>query len=142
MPPIDDNVVVRLEFLTHRITDISPLRALPRLRHLVCADSRAGNGRLVDLSPRKEMKLQFLNCNFTRVADLSPLHGIPLRQLHCTATEVHDLTPLQGMPLTFLTCDIRGEETLAFLRTFPQLQTINQQPAAKFWVATKASRVK
>jgi hypothetical protein len=203
---IEDNVVVRLEFLSDHITDISPLRALPRLKHLACAGSRAGKGRLADLSPLKDMKLQVLNCNFTRVADLAPLHGMPLRQLHCTATEVKDLTPLQGMPLlvlgcggnpdlkdlsplkgmplqtlhmqmtgvsdltplrgmrlaslairgtrvkdlsplkgmplTFIACDIRGEETLGFLRTFPGLQTINQQPAAKFWAAAKASRVK
>src|SRR4051812_45731490 len=90
---IDGGVVTWLTFLTENVTDISPVRALPGLRHLNCG-GYTGKGRLADLTPLKDMKLTYLDCYRTQVSDLSPLKDLPLTVLGCGETQVSDLTPL------------------------------------------------
>jgi len=97
-PTIDFLDVAGLQFATDKVTDISPVRALSRLKTLVCEGSD-GNGRLSDLSPLQGMQLTFLVFWSNPVADLSPLKGMPLEVLGCDMTAVSDLSPLIGMPL-------------------------------------------
>jgi serine/threonine protein kinase/Leucine-rich repeat (LRR) protein len=98
----EGDVVTGLTFLTDKVTDISPLRALRGLNALDCQGSDAGKGMLADLSPLRDMKLTNLICYSTQVSDLSPLKGMPLTGLACGGTQVSDLSPLKGMPLGFL----------------------------------------
>lgn len=95
--------LVRLEFVTDEVTNISPLRALTKLRTLVCMGSGGEQpGRLEDLSPLRGLSLTSLHCGRTRVADLTPLKGMPLETLDCSDSQVRDLSPLAEMPLRHL----------------------------------------
>jgi WD40 repeat protein/serine/threonine protein kinase len=100
-------VATELEFLTDNVTDITPVRALTALRRLNVRGSGAlqdRNGKLADLSPLKDMKLTYLQCNRTQVSDLSPLKDMKLTELRCGQTQVSDLSPLKDMKLTYLYC--------------------------------------
>ena len=122
---IDHNVVVELCFITDHVTDISPVRALPGLKVLVCSGSDRGKGQLADLSPLANLKLTQLYCGLNRVSslaplrnlkliefgcdhtlvsDLEPLKNMPLKSLYCSSTRISDLKPLKNMPLTRLSC--------------------------------------
>src|SRR5207253_2438619 len=63
-PTIENEVVTGLTFFTDRITDISPVRALPRLTALDCRGGRV-RGTFADLTPLKGMQLNKLNCEVT-----------------------------------------------------------------------------
>ena len=103
---IEGGVVTALSFLSDNVADISPVRALQRLRSLNCNGTYPDKGKLSDLSPLKGMPLTHLQCKYTRVSDLSPLKGMPLTELFCEHTQVSDLSPLKGMPLVSLNCGI------------------------------------
>ncbi len=103
-PTIENGVVTRLDFVSDHVTRLSPVQALPALKHLACGGSDWGKSRLTDLSPLKGMKLTEFQCSVTPVSDLSALEGMLLTSLDCFGTRVTDLSPLKGMPLTFLTC--------------------------------------
>jgi hypothetical protein len=107
---IEGGVVANLEFLTDKVTDISPLAALTGLRKLKCYGSAAqgrwdipGKGQLADLSPLHDLKLVSFSCVRTRVTDLSPLKNMKLTSLDCgAATKLDDLAPLKDMKLDYL----------------------------------------
>ena len=107
-PGIENGVVTEFGFDVEKVMDISPVRALARLRFLRSMkktgldDKR--KGELVDLTPLAGMSLHGLNCSGTKVFDLSPLHGMPLADLNCGATLVSDLSAVRGMPLNRLQC--------------------------------------
>jgi tRNA A-37 threonylcarbamoyl transferase component Bud32 len=98
---IDGSVVTELRFSGDNVADISPVRALERLKTLACTGSW-DKRKLEDLSPLRGLKLTFLNCSFSKVSDLSPLAGMPLVELWCNQTPVSNLSPLRGMTLTRL----------------------------------------
>ncbi|MFA6564488.1 MAG: protein kinase [Verrucomicrobiia bacterium] len=98
---IEGGQVIELSFSSAGVTDISALRALPRLRKLQCAGS-PDSRTLTDLSPLRGMALEFLDCSYSQVSDLTPLKGMPLQHLNCGGSHVTDLTPLKGAPLTRL----------------------------------------
>jgi hypothetical protein len=102
---IEGGAVTDLEFCSDNVADISPVRALQRLKSLECGGSWAGKGSLSDLSPLRGMPLAELECGNTAVSDLSPLRGMPVENLSCHHTQVSDLSPLRGMPLVGLNCD-------------------------------------
>jgi hypothetical protein len=108
-PWMENGVVIGFGFSTENVTDISPVRALERLRVLSLGGgdnwSRRTGSKLSDLSPLQGMHLTDLECIHTQVSDLSPLEGMPLKELICSATKVSDLSPLKGMPLWRLYCD-------------------------------------
>jgi Leucine-rich repeat (LRR) protein len=118
VPVIENGVVTELRFSADNVMDISPVRALAGLRDLDCS-SFDGSGKLVDLSPLKDMKLEVLNCSGTQVSDLTPLKGMPLMHLYCGATQVSDLTPLEGMPLVVLYCGGTQVSDLTPLKGMP-----------------------
>ena len=105
-PRIDFLDVTGLEFVTDHVTDISPVRALVKLKTLTCIGSSSagtGSGQLADLSPLAGMKLTSLTCYHNQTSDLSPLESMPLTYFRCDGTKVSDLSPLKGMSLTTLT---------------------------------------
>src|SRR5258707_1367504 len=77
-PKIDFLDVAELQIVVDSVTDISPVRALPRLKSLRCIGSGKGLAKLADLSPLTGMPLTSLDCYFPHVSDLSPLRGMPL----------------------------------------------------------------
>ncbi|HEY7311294.1 MAG TPA: protein kinase [Gemmataceae bacterium] len=82
-PTIENGIVTGLVFSTDQVSDISPVRALTKLRSLDCCGSEVGRGRLSDRS-------------------LLPLRGLPLTNLRCIYSPVSDLSSLKGMKLTGL----------------------------------------
>jgi serine/threonine protein kinase/Leucine-rich repeat (LRR) protein len=103
-PWIENGMVRCFGLNTDNVTDISPLRALERLRSLSLGGSWFAKGILSDLSPLKGMPLTDLWCYGAKVSDLSPLEGMPLTRLDCHDTRVSDLSPLKGKLLTYLSC--------------------------------------
>jgi serine/threonine protein kinase len=98
----EHGVVTEIVVETDRITDISPLRALPGLLSMTCDGSGSRTARLPDFSPLRGMPLRQLNCSDSDVADLSPLTGLKLVNITADFTKVTDLSPLKGMKLTYL----------------------------------------
>jgi hypothetical protein len=118
-PNIENGVVTGFGFRTDNVTDISPVRALQRLRALYCGGTDRNNCKFSDLSPLKGMPLTNLSCGLTQVSDLSPLTGMLLTSLDCGKTRVCDLPPLKGMPLTQLYCAYTRVADLSALRGMP-----------------------
>jgi hypothetical protein len=92
-PKIEGGSITGLGFLSDKVFDISPVRALSALRRLSC-NSTYRRGRLADLSPLAGMQLTNLAFKDTQVADLSPLKGMPLVDLYGPVSNVSDLSPL------------------------------------------------
>ncbi len=132
-PTIANDVVTGLEFPADEVTDLSPVRALPGLKRLVCRGSAPGKGKLADLWPLKGLALERLDCTNTEVADLRPLQDMPLARLDCDHAQVADLSPLRGRPLKILWCDFQPERDAPILRAIPTLERINGQSAPEFW---------
>src|SRR5579883_616774 len=117
---IRDGKVWQLGFLTDRVTDISPVRALKGLKWLDCGGSAPRKGRLSDLKPLRGMPLEYLHVHDTGVVSLSPLEGMKLISLTIQSTPVTDLKPLRGMPLTWLDLyGVRGVTDLLPLKGMP-----------------------
>jgi hypothetical protein len=104
LPEIDAGVVTGFKFITDRVVDITPVRALTHLHQLDIQGTGADGGALVDLSPLKGMALKRLQLNQNKVFDLTPLKGMPLESLHLWNWRGTDLTPLKDMPLKWLNC--------------------------------------
>ncbi len=103
-PDIVGGVVVRVDFISDHVTDISPLRALTGLTVLECYGSYPSLGKLADLWPLKGLPLLVLTCAESQLSDLSPLKGSSLQGLSIFLTQVCDLSPLAGEPLLSLHC--------------------------------------
>jgi serine/threonine protein kinase len=116
---IRDGKVVWLRFLSDRVTDISPVRALKGLESLDCGGSAPRKGRLSDLTPLRGLRLVHLNCTESQVSDLEPLRGMPLELLHCQGTGVDSLSPLEGMKLVSLLIQETRVSDLNPLRGMP-----------------------
>jgi Leucine-rich repeat (LRR) protein len=116
---IRDGKVAELRFLSDRVTDISPVRALKGLESLDCGGSAPRKGRLSDLTPLRGLRLRLLACNESQVSDLEPLRGMPLEYLHCRGTRVDSLSPLEGMKLVSLTIQETPVSDLSPLRGMP-----------------------
>lgn len=116
---IEDGVVVGLELRTDNVTDISPLRALPGLKTLMCTGSGENKGMLADLAPLNGMQLSELHCHYNLVASLAPLEGMKLKILSCSYTLVSDLTPLAQMPLDILNLHTTRVSDLSPIRSCP-----------------------
>jgi hypothetical protein len=99
-PIIDDGAVVSLQFPTDQITNLAPLRGLPKLRELFCDNTWDKRGRLTDLRPLAAMGLKKLSVSYNdQLYDLGPVAGMPLEDLNCYYTAVSDVTPLQKCPI-------------------------------------------
>lgn len=103
-PTIVEGTVRSLAFCTDHITDLSPVRGLPKLEWLECTGSADYSslhfkGRLSDLSPLTGLPLRSLFCSWNSVSDLTPLKEVRLENLNISGCPVSDLSPLQGQPL-------------------------------------------
>jgi Leucine-rich repeat (LRR) protein len=123
VPTIENDVVRELAFNTDDVTDISPVRALTRLRSLKCSGFGDRNSPLTDLSPLSGLPLRTLVLAKGEVFDLSPLKGMPLTEFSCYGTRVNDLSPLKGMKLRTLNCAGLHVSDLSPLRGMP-LETL------------------
>ena len=119
---IEGRAVTVLEFVTDKVTDIAPVRALTGLRMLDCPGSAPGKGQLADLSPLRNLELDYLDCNNTQVSDLSPLKNMNLTYLHCDRTRVSDLSPLKEMKLSYLDCSDTPVSDLSPLKDMKMTQ--------------------
>jgi hypothetical protein len=154
-----DGAVVGLEFWSPELFDLRPLSVLDQLAHLsvvprgaagklidlrpltglpLTSLSLAGNRRVSDLAPIRELRLEELNLSATDVKDLSPLTGMKtpdgqftLKRLHLPQPET-DLTPIAALPLTDLTGVFNPTQARAALKVFPKLKTIDGKPVAEF----------
>ena len=80
-PKIEAGVVTELGFVTDKMLDISPVKALVGLRNLWCSTQNQSKSKLSDLSPLTGMQLTYLNFGFTQVSSLQSLQGMPLKKL-------------------------------------------------------------
>jgi formylglycine-generating enzyme required for sulfatase activity/WD40 repeat protein len=118
-PTIDNNVIVKLEFWTDNVTDVSPVRALTGLKALT-ARGTEGKGQLTNLAPLQGLPLTMLDVNNNgQLADLAPLKPLPLKQLFAQNTAVRDLAPLAGLKLTELNLSATPVGDLAPLKDMP-----------------------
>ena len=109
------------------ISDLSPLQDMP-LDYLNISDQP-----VVDLSPIASLKsLRALVLDSTLANDLSPLRGLPIKELSILNIPAQDLSPLKELPLKKLRLDYRADRE-EFLRSFKDLETINEKPTAEFW---------
>jgi len=139
-PQIENDVVTALDIAVDKLIDISPVRALSRLRTLrllptspnvAFSDLSPLNGMQLtaltfkktsvsDLTPLKGMPLTTLDCAVSgRLSNLSPLSGVPLTNLNCSKSPITDLSPLQGMALSYLNCEFTGVSDLTPLAGMP-----------------------
>jgi tRNA A-37 threonylcarbamoyl transferase component Bud32 len=117
-PQIGGNSVWFLNVDVSKVTDLTPVRALPGLNHLDCV-SVAPGAPLADLRPLQGLSLTLLTLSNTSVTDLAPLHGMPLQTLYSHGTPLRDLGPLADMPLTTLQLDGSRVEDLGPLKKTP-----------------------
>jgi serine/threonine protein kinase len=91
-PTIENGEVTRLAFSTDQVSDLSPVRALTKLRSLDCCGSDFGLGHLSERSllPLRGLPLTNLNCIYSPVSDLSPLKDMKLTSLDLRHTHVGD----------------------------------------------------
>ncbi len=122
----DGQAVREIQFSTDAVSNISPVRALPKLNVLHCDGSRAGRGQLTDLSPLAGLPLTWLQCGNNPVKDLSPLRGMKFRSLGLWWTSVTDLSPLAGMQVDALILAETAVTDLSPLKTV-QMQRLEVQ---------------
>jgi hypothetical protein len=115
----------KLSLRTDAIVDLTPVRALPRLRWLDYRGSALRSARLTDLTPLKGLPLTHLDIHFTQVKDLTPLQGVPLEHLGCAGNLIESLAPLRGLKLRFLNCSANNIRDLSPLRDLTSLQYLN-----------------
>ena len=105
------------------VSDLTPLNALPRLREIVCI-----NTRVRDLTPLAAMTtLRSLNCSYSQVMGLGPLAALTaLQNLDCSGTRVTDLSPVAVLTaLQSLDCSDTQVNNLAPLAALTTLQSLN-----------------
>jgi hypothetical protein len=149
LSPLEGMKLLSLTIQETSVSDLSPLRGMP----LKWLDLYRARG-IEDLSPLVGMPLEYLNVtglvvddlrpvsslknlawlilDDTRITDLSPLRDLRPERISLRGTAITDLTPLLGMPLKQLRLDYQPERE-AFLRSFPELQFINEKTTAVFW---------
>ncbi len=125
VPTIEYDVLRGLQFNADDVSDISPVRALTKLRSLNCSGKGDRISPLIDLSPLSGLPLTSLTVGKGQLVDLSPLKGMPLIRFATYATLVDDLSPLEGMKLRHLVCANAGRVSdLSPLKRMP-LETLD-----------------
>ncbi len=136
LSPVAGMPLTLLWFGRTRVTNLAPLHGLP-IVDLDCGDcpiadySSIGDLRGLrrlsmgcnvqsDISFLKDLRLEYLRLNQTRVSDLSALRGMTsLEHLDIQQTSVVDLSPLQGLPLALLESQVTAISDLSPLRGMP-----------------------
>ncbi len=94
--------------------NLTPLLALSHLRRLNLA-----NSFIMDLAPIKDLKLEYLGLNDTRIKDLSPLKGMPLRELEIANTRVFAFDPLRTLSLNRINLANTQFSSLSYIKDMP-----------------------
>jgi len=128
---VENGAVVQLGLKTDTVTDISPVRALPKLRNLYCGGSMPGKGKLADLSPLSGLNLVELGCSWNKITSLAPLRGASLKRLHFYENEIKDLSPLRETAIESVNFNVVPERDTLILKEIKTLKTINGKPAAE-----------
>ncbi len=118
---VEGGVITELGFVTNKVADISPVRALAGIKGLYCYSTNGWyHGKLSDISPLQGMQLSHFSCSGNQVTDLSPLKGMPIKEMHCFGNlDLTDLKPLEGLPLSFLNLSGTRVTDLSPLKTTP-----------------------
>jgi serine/threonine protein kinase len=138
---IENGLVINVTIERTPVRNLSPLRSLPALRALALIHVPTE----VDLATIKDVPLQWLDLNSTRIGDLSALAGMPLISLECNSVrdgnlkplsgmktltrlllsgkEFHSLAPLTGLSLEQFSC---GNSSVADLRPLQGMDTLRQ----------------
>jgi len=111
-PTIEAGAVTGLGMHMDQLHDLSPVRALDKLKTLELSSSDKKRKALSDISPLAGMRLTDLIVAHSQVTDLSPLVGMPLTTLNIADTPVADITPLQNSPLSRLFCELTSIKDL------------------------------
>jgi Leucine-rich repeat (LRR) protein len=115
--------VFSLTFLGDHVSDISPLRAFPKLKRLTCSGNWLRKGKVGDLSPLRGLPLERLECREdSELRDLTPLKHMRLTHLFLGDTNVKDLGPLRGMRLNDFDCYYSRVTDLGPLRKMPLIK--------------------
>jgi hypothetical protein len=86
-----------------------------------------------DLAPIASLKsLRVFLLDSTSPSDLTPLRGLGLKELSIYNIPAKDLSPLKELALKSLRLDYRSDRE-EFVRSFKDLETINDKPTAEFW---------
>ena len=117
--------VIELRFFTDEVTDIRPVQALTGLKSLGCTGSIPGRGRLTDLSPLRELQLDWLFLwHNPDLKDLSPLREMKLVQFEPSHTAVANLEDLAPERLTVLNIQHTKVVDLHRVADFPRLAAL------------------
>ncbi|MBU1536933.1 hypothetical protein KKF84_16535, partial [Myxococcota bacterium] len=105
--------VVTADFSYTKITDISPLGTLPKLKRVRFNKCEA----VTSIAPLAKLEnLTSINMEYTKVADLAPLAKMKkLDRLYASYTQVKDLTPLKDVK-TLKYLDFNGCKELADIK--------------------------
>jgi hypothetical protein len=156
LSPLKD---MKLQYFTAqmtRVSELSELHEMPLIWLDLC-DAR----KISDLRALKGMPLHYLNVSRLSVSDLSviaglktlrrlvlddlpvsdltPLKGLELSELSILGTRATDLSAVGGMPLKQLRLDYQSDRK-GFVRSFADLERINDIPASQFWKTLDASK--
>ena len=119
-PKIENGVVTEFGFVTDKVSDISPVRALAGLKVLKCVGSLGSSsdkGILSDLSPLAGMPLTGLWFGGTQVSDLSPLEGMPLASIAFTPKNITKGSEVIRQMKSLRPSDCEATETISRLRS-------------------------
>jgi len=152
---IEDGQVTDFLMDARGVTNVSPVRALARLKRFACLIplniTFKNKAEFCDLSPLKGLMLESITLNGTSVTDLSPLKAMPLTslkgvglipnlealrgfQLQSLALNentppIKDLSPLMGMPLENLSMNSCAVTDLSPLKGMPlKFLTMSKAP--------------
>jgi hypothetical protein len=92
-----------------------------------------GDQPVSDIAPLASLKsLRRLLLDSTSASDLTPLRGLGLKELSIRNIPAKDYSPLKDLALKSLRLDYRADRE-KFVRSFKELERINDKPAADFW---------
>jgi hypothetical protein len=109
------------------VTSLAPLEGMP-LEYLNVSGAALGN---LDAAPSLK-SLRVLILDGTGIISLEPLRPLRLERISLLRTAVTDLTPIRDMPLKQLRLDYRPDRE-KFVRSFKELEFINDKPVSVFW---------
>lgn len=117
-------------------------RGLDLVKKLPLKQLNINDSKIDDLRPLAGLKLTNLECGgCPTLKDLSPLKNMPLEYLDITRTAVTDLTPIKNAPLRKLRAlGINLAPHRALLQAIPTLETINHMSRHEFWAMEDAKK--
>lgn len=98
-PVIENGEVVDFSIWTLQVGDIEPVRALKRLRRLSLTGDSDAAGKVVNLWPLRDIRLDYLNVSGNRHVDLTALKGMVIGELAVGYLPIADLSALDGIEL-------------------------------------------